>query len=211
MKIKNVFWKLTKRKNQSKELIDNEMKYLIVGLGNIGEKYMHTRHNIGFDVVDYLAKQKDTHFESARLAAKAEIKYRGRKLILIKPTTFMNLSGKAVRYWMQKENVPIKNLIIVVDDIALPVGKVRIKTKGGAGGHNGLSDIEQQLGTAAYNRMRIGIGKEFSTGHQVDFVLGKWDNDEQKIIAEKLSKINEAILSFAGIGIERTMNFFNEK
>jgi PTH1 family peptidyl-tRNA hydrolase len=187
------------------------VKYLIIGLGNIGEKYAATRHNIGFQVIDHLAKEESAVFKTERYAHVAQIKYKGRILILCKPTTYMNLSGKAVNYWLQKENVPIENLLIVVDDLALPFGSIRIKKKGSDAGHNGLIDIISTLGHNEFNRMRFGIGDEFSKGGQVDFVLGGWSGEEQKLLPERLDKMCEAIKSFVTIGIDRTMNYFNGK
>jgi PTH1 family peptidyl-tRNA hydrolase len=188
-----------------------KVKYLIVGLGNIGEKYANTRHNIGFQVIDHLAKAENPAFSTKRFADIAQIKYKGRILILCKPTTYMNLSGKAVNYWLQNENIPIENLLIVVDDLAIPFGAIRIKKKGSDAGHNGLIDIIQTLGHNEFNRMRFGIGNEFSKGNQVDYVLGKWTTEEIKALPERLDKMCEAIKSFVTIGIDRTMNYFNNK
>jgi PTH1 family peptidyl-tRNA hydrolase len=185
------------------------VKYLIIGLGNIGEKYANTRHNIGFNAVEYLASEENVSFKSERYADVTQIKYKGRIIILCKPTTYMNLSGKAVNYWMQKENIPIENLLIVVDDLALPFGTIRIKKKGSDAGHNGLIDIILSLGHHEFNRLRLGIGNEFSRGGQVDFVLGKWNEEEIQKLPERLKKISEAIKSFVTIGIDRTMNYFN--
>ena len=188
-----------------------EVKYLIVGLGNIGTEYAETRHNIGFKLLDFMAEKNDFRFEQKKLAYIAEWKHRGRKIIFCKPTTYMNLSGKAVNYWLQKEKVPLENLLIVVDDIALPFGTIRIKKKGSDAGHNGLTDIIRVLGHNNFNRMRFGIGAEFSRGKQVDYVLGKWTPEEKKKLPERLEKMSEAVKSFIAIGIDRTMNFFNGK
>lgn len=188
-----------------------EVKYLIVGLGNIGAEYAETRHNIGFKLLDFMAEKNNFRFEQKKLAYIAEWKFRGRKIIFCKPTTYMNLSGKAVNYWLQKEKVPIENMLIVVDDIALPFGTIRIKKKGSDAGHNGLTDIIRVLGHNGFNRMRFGIGAEFSRGKQVDYVLGKWTDEEQKKLPERLEKMSEAVKSFISIGIDRTMNFFNGK
>lgn len=185
------------------------MKYLIVGLGNIGEKYQHTRHNIGFQVVDHFIDSEKESFKSDRLAFVHYKKFKGKTLVLCKPTTYMNLSGRAVNYWLQKEKIPIENLLIIVDDLALPFGTIRIKKKGSDAGHNGLIDIIETLGHSNFNRMRFGIGNEFSRGGQVDFVLGEWDEDENKMLPERLDKMCEAIKSFVSIGIDRTMNYFN--
>jgi peptidyl-tRNA hydrolase, PTH1 family len=185
------------------------VKYLIVGLGNIGPEYIHTRHNSGFQALDYLAEQEKLLFKPDRYAFTAQLKVKGRILLLCKPTTYMNLSGKAVNYWLQKENVPIENLLVILDDLALPFGTIRIKKKGSDAGHNGLSDIISTLGHHEFNRLRFGIGNEFSKGGQVDFVLGEWSIDEKQILPERYQKISEAIKSFVTIGIERTMNFYN--
>ncbi len=187
------------------------MKYLIIGLGNIGEKYAETRHNIGFMVLDHLANSEKATFKVDRHALVSQIKYKGRILILCKPTTYMNLSGKAVNYWLQKEDVPVENMLIVVDDLALPFGTIRIKKKGSDAGHNGLIDIIETLGHNEFNRMRFGIGNEFLKGTQVDYVLGGWSTDEKKILPERFDKMGEAIKSFVTIGIDRTMNFYNGK
>lgn len=187
------------------------MKYLIFGLGNIGPEYANTRHNIGFQILDALAKASNVAFRDNRYGFTAEIKHKGRTIILVKPTTYMNLSGKSVNYWMQKEKVPVKNIMVLVDDLALPFGTIRIKTKGGDGGHNGLKHINQILGHNNYNRLRFGIGDEFSKGHQVDYVLGEWAKSELDKMPERIDVCADAIKNFATIGIERTMNFFNNK
>lgn len=187
------------------------MKYLIVGLGNIGSEYVNTRHNIGFQVLDALSKASNLVFKADRLAYVAEYSFKGRNLILIKPTTYMNLSGKAVNYWLQKEKIPIENLLVLVDDLALPFGTIRIKAKGSDGGHNGLSDIQNVLGHTNYARLRFGIGDNFSKGRQVDYVLGEWTSEEKKNLPERMDKMIEAVQSFVTIGLERTMNFYNGK
>ncbi len=203
-----MIFKLFKKKQQ-KDLNIDGMKYLIVGLGNIGEKYAATRHNIGFQVIDnFIDPEKDT-FKHDRLAFVVNKKFKGRTMVLCKPTTYMNLSGRAINYWLQKEKIPIENLLIIVDDIALPYGTIRIKKKGSDAGHNGLIDIIKTLGHQNFNRMRFGIGNEFSKGAQIDFVLGKWDDEELKKLPERLDKMGEAIKSFVTIGIDRTMNYFN--
>lgn len=185
------------------------MKYLIVGLGNIGAEYEHTRHNIGFDVADaFVAKHRGT-FKSDRLADVAECKWKGRIFVVVKPTTYMNLSGKTVKYWMEKEKIPLENIFVIVDELALPLEKLRIRPGGSDAGHNGLKSIQELLGTNQYPRLRFGIGNDFPKGKQVEFVLGKWQPEEQKIIAPKLEKCVEIIESFATIGIERTMNKYN--
>ncbi len=185
------------------------MKYLIVGLGNIGAEYADTRHNVGFNVLDALAGASNAVFSSDRYAAHCEIRHRGHTLVLIKPSTYMNLSGKAVNYWLQKEKIPIENLFVVVDDIALPFGTLRIRKSGSDGGHNGLKHINQTLGHTNYARMRFGIDGNFPKGFQVDYVLGRWEPEERKALPPLLEKASQAILSFAAVGIERTMNSFN--
>ncbi len=187
------------------------MKYLIAGLGNPGVEYQNTRHNIGFKALDVWAQASDAVFAHLRYADHAEIKHKGRTFILIKPMTYMNLSGKAVRYWLEKEKIELENLFVVVDDLALPFGSVRIKQSGGAGGHNGLTDIIQTLGTENFNRLRFGIGDAFQKGRQVDYVLGEWSADEQKLLTERLNYVANAVKSFGTVGIERTMNLFNKK
>lgn len=187
------------------------MKYLIVGLGNIGAEYADTRHNIGFNVLDALAEASNAVFTTSRYGAVAEMKYKGRTLVLLKPSTYMNLSGKAVRYWLDAEKIPLENLLVVSDDIALPFGTLRMRPKGSAGGHNGLKNIAELLGTEEYARMRFGVGGEFARGHQVDYVLGEWTDEERKTMPERLKVFTEAILSFVTVGTERTMNFFNKK
>jgi PTH1 family peptidyl-tRNA hydrolase len=187
------------------------VKYLIVGLGNIGEEYSKTRHNVGFQLIDYLIKNSVLQFKVERYALVTQLKYKGRILVLCKPTTYMNLSGKAVNYWLQKENIPIENMLIVLDDIALPFGTIRIKKKGSDAGHNGLNDIIETLGHNEFNRLRFGIGNDFSKGGQVDFVLGEWDDLELKQLPERFDKMSDAIKNFVTIGIDRTMNYFNGK
>jgi len=187
------------------------VKYLVVGLGNIGAEYLGTRHNIGFQVLDFIAKANDLNFEQKRLGYIAEGKFKGRKIIYCKPTTYMNLSGKAVNYWMQKEKIPLSNVLIILDDLALPFGAIRIKKKGGDAGHNGLTDIIKALGHQNFYRLRFGIGDEFSKGHQVDYVLGKWTATEKEKLGERIEKMAEAVKSFVSIGIDRTMNLYNGK
>lgn len=187
------------------------MKYLIVGLGNPGIEYKNTRHNVGFKTLDTFTEVSNVVFNTAKLAEKATIKYKGRTLILIKPSTFMNLSGKAVNYWMKKESIPLENTLIITDDLALPFGKIRLKPKGSAGGHNGLKDIQAVLNTNEYARLRFGIGDEFSKGKQIDFVLGKWAENEKEQLKEKIDLSIEIIKSFSTAGVQRTMNDFNSK
>jgi len=187
------------------------MKYLIVGLGNIGDDYSDTRHNIGFTVLDALAKASNTSFIDKRYGSVVTIKFRGRDLVLLKPSTFMNLSGNAVRYWLQKENISVENLLVIVDDIALPLGSFRLRPKGSDGGHNGLSHITTVLATDEYARIRIGIGNNFRRGSQVEYVLGTWDKEEKKILDERIPVIIEMIRSFGTAGLELTMTSFNKK
>jgi PTH1 family peptidyl-tRNA hydrolase len=189
----------------------DSMKYLVVGLGNIGAEYEGTRHNAGFDVVDRLAEGAGATFTPDRYAAKAEVKWKGRTMVVVKPSTYMNLSGKAVRYWLDKENIAKENLIVVVDDIAIPVGAMRIRAKGSDGGHNGLKNIDALCGGGNYARIRMGVGGDFPQGHQVDFVLGKLSADERKLFDEAVDKAVAAIKDFTTIGIERTMNFHNHR
>lgn len=204
-------WLFSLFKKQTSQGEDPMKKFLIIGLGNIGSEYLETRHNIGFEILDYLAETEEVTFEPARLGDRALCKIKGRTLILIKPSTYMNLSGKAVKYWLDKEKIPMENLLIVTDDINLPFGTLRLKTKGSAGGHNGLEDVQQRLGTTTYNRFRFGIGAEFSKGRQVDYVLGQWNEEEAKQLPERLKKSAELIKSFVLAGVNLTMNTFNGK
>jgi PTH1 family peptidyl-tRNA hydrolase len=186
------------------------MKYLIVGLGNIGPEYADTRHNIGFMVLNELAKQEDAKFHHMRLAYYTEVSFKARTLCLIKPTTYMNLSGKAVSHWMRELKVPIENVLIVVDDIALPFGTLRLKPKGSAAGHNGLKDIEARLGHNDYARLRFGVGDNFPKGRQVDYVLSGFDEDELPALPELIDRAIEMVKSFATIGTELTMTRYNK-
>lgn len=187
------------------------MKYLIVGLGNIGAEYAETRHNIGFKVLDALAKASNTVFVTSRYGDIAEVKFKGRTFVLLKPSTYMNLSGKAVNYWLKAEKIEVENMLVVVDDIAIPFGTIRIRTKGSDGGHNGLKNINEMLGHNNYARLRFGIGGDFPRGFQIDYVLGEWSDEELKTLEEKMLPACEAIKSFGLTGIERTMNTFNKK
>lgn len=193
------------------EDFDIMKKYLIVGLGNIGEQYQNTRHNIGFRILDFLAKKESLSFEMRKLGAVAIYKFKGRQFVLLKPSTYMNLSGKAVRYWLDKEKIPLENLLIITDDINLPFGTIRLKTKGSDGGHNGLKDIQDKLQTVNYNRFRFGISDSFSKGRQVDYVLSEWTEEESKSLPERLEKSVELIKSFGTAGITNTMNAYNGK
>lgn len=184
-------------------------KYLIVGLGNIGPEYQDTRHNIGFSVLDAFAKASNAVFETKRYGAVCEVKLKGRSLVLLEPDTFMNLSGKAVSYWMQKEKIALEDLLVVVDDLALPFGSVRLRGQGSDGGHNGLKSINALLGTTAYARLRFGIGNHFSKGGQIDYVLGRWEDGEAEQLPALLERGGEIITSFVLQGIVRTMNGFN--
>ena len=187
------------------------MKYLIVGLGNIGAEYANTRHNIGFNVLDALAEASNAVFTTARYGDVAEARYKGRTLVLLKPSTYMNLSGKAVRYWLDTEKIPRENLLVISDDIALPFGTLRLRPKGSAGGHNGLKNIAELLNSEEYARMRFGVGGDFPRGHQVDYVLGEWTEEERKAMPDRIKVFVDAILSFATVGCSMTMNFFNKK
>jgi PTH1 family peptidyl-tRNA hydrolase len=186
------------------------MKYLIVGLGNIGEEYKDTRHNIGFNVLDAMVLASNTVFTDKRYGAVSQVKYKGRDLILLKPSTFMNLSGNAVNYWLKKENIPFENMLVIVDDIALPLGSIRMRSRGNDGGHNGLAHISSILGTNEYPRIRFGIGNSFRKGSQVDFVLGSWNSEEKKVVDERISIVIDMIRSFAFAGTELTMTAFNK-
>ena len=187
------------------------MKYLIVGLGNIGDEYENTRHNIGFWILDALARVSNISFSDKRYGAVAEMKYAGKTFILLKPNTFMNLSGRSVQYWMQKENIELDKVLIAVDDIALPLGKVRIRLKGSDAGHNGLKSIHQILGSQDYVRLRFGIGSDFKKGYQIDHVLGRWSAEEEVIVNSKMELCIEIIKAFATIGVERVMTQYNRQ
>ena len=197
------------RRDQSSET--DMRKFLIAGLGNIGEKYAHTRHNIGFDVLDALAEEREVSFETQKLGDLCRFKHKGRTFILLKPNTFMNLSGKAVAYWLKIEKIPLENLLVVTDDVNLPFGTLRMKAKGSAGGHNGLTNINEVLGSQAYARLRFGIGNDYPKGRQIEYVLGQWNETEQKDIPERMEKSAKAIVSFGMAGIQNTMNTFNGK
>jgi len=186
-------------------------KYLIVGLGNIGEKYDNTRHNIGFKILDYLAKEEGVTFESDKLGMICSFRFKGRTFILLKPSTYMNLSGKSVKYWMTKENIAINNLLIITDDLNISFGTIRLKTKGSDGGHNGLKDIQEKLDTTKYPRFRFGVGANYSKGRQVDFVLSEWSKDEHSQLIERLEITQKIIKSFGTAGVQNTMNTFNGK
>ncbi|HLP64249.1 aminoacyl-tRNA hydrolase [Flavobacterium sp.] len=198
-------------KKEEKEIIDPMKKFLIVGLGNIGADYVNTRHNIGFKVLDHLAKKESLSFQTAKLGDVAEYKIKGRTLILLKPNTYMNLSGKAVHYWMEKEKIAKENILVITDDLNLAFGTIRIKSKGSDGGHNGLKNIQLLLNSTEYPRFRFGISDDFKKGRQVDYVLGEWDEEEKAKLPERLDKAVEIINSFALAGLNNTMNEFNGK
>jgi PTH1 family peptidyl-tRNA hydrolase len=203
-KLKSVF--------QTKSKIEPDMKkFLIVGLGNIGDKYQNTRHNIGFSILDALAEREQITFETKKLADISRFKYKGRTFILLKPNTFMNLSGKAVNYWCKLENIPLENILVITDDLNLPFGALRLKAKGSAGGHNGLTNINEVMQTQNYARLRFGIGSEYGKGRQIDHVLGNWDAEEDKQLDERIEISTKAISSFALAGLANTMNTFNGK
>ncbi|WP_422082232.1 aminoacyl-tRNA hydrolase [Ulvibacterium sp.] len=198
--------------NWSAPLLEEKIpmkKFLIVGLGNIGTEYAKTRHNIGFKILDALSQKEGFSFETEKLGEVGVLKIKGRSILCLKPSTYMNRSGKALRYWMEKEKIPLENVLVVTDDINLPFGTLRLKTKGSDGGHNGLRDIQRILQTTAYNRFRFGIGSDFGKGRQVDYVLGEWNPEEEKGLPERLEKSTALIRSFILSGIKTTMNTFN--
>lgn len=186
------------------------MKYLIIGLGNIGDEYANTRHNIGFVVADAFAFDRKVEFAAGRHAWVARTSLKGKTFVVIKPTTFMNLSGKAVRYWMTMEKVLPENILVIMDDLALPLGSLRLRKKGSDGGHNGLISINQEIGITEYARLRIGIGNDFAKGHQVDYVLSRWTKEEETVLLSRIPIAVDIIKNFALIGIDRTMNLFNK-
>ena len=198
-------WFIRNRENQ----IIDPMKYLIVGIGNMHPDYDGTRHNIGFEILDQLAIQSEKEFKNDTLGDLCEIKYKGRILVLLKPSTYVNRSGKAVRYWLQKKKIKTENLLVVVDDVNLDFGKIRMRPRGSDGGHNGLKDIQQYLGTQNYSRLRIGIGRDFHKGMQVDYVLGRWSEDQMKNLSEIIETAGNAVKGFCFAGIKQAMNQFN--
>lgn len=204
-------WKWLNGIVSSKSNSGDLKKFLIVGLGNIGTDYVATRHNIGFDALDTLASSKTLSFEEKRYGALTTTRFKGRTLFLLKPSTFMNNSGKAVRYWALKENIPLQNILVITDDLNLPFGSLRLKTKGSDGGHNGLKDIQAQLNTTHYARLRFGIHNENKGFQTVDFVLGQWTAEEKKALPERLELIEKIIFSFSSQGAQNTMNLFNGK
>ncbi|MDO6817771.1 MULTISPECIES: aminoacyl-tRNA hydrolase [Zobellia] len=198
--------------NKSKSVLeetDTMKKYLIIGLGNIGSEYTETRHNIGFKILDALANDASFSFETAKLGDIGLFKIKGRSVLCLKPSTYMNLSGKALKYWMDKENIPLENVLVITDDINLEFGTIRLKTKGSNGGHNGLKDIQNVLQTTNYNRLRFGVGADFGKGRQVEYVLGEWTETEKNALTERYEKTTELIKSFVLAGVARTMNQFN--
>ena len=203
--------RLCKKETCTEENSNSVSKYLIVGLGNVGAEYEGTRHNAGFMVVDALAREAEARWSLERHAYRTEVRHKGRTLVLIKPTTYMNLSGKAVKYWLQAERVELANLLVAVDDLALDPGIIRIKKQGASGGHNGLKDIEAALGTQAYNRMRLGVGSNFGRGHQVDYVLSGFEADDAAAMEQAVKTACEAVRCFVTQGIDRTMNLYNSK
>ena len=196
---------------KTKDNTDSMKKFLIVGLGNIGAEYVNTRHNIGFKILDFFANKESVSFATAKLGALAEYKFKGRTFFLLKPNTYMNLSGKAVHYWLEKENIPLENLLVITDDLNLSFGAIRIKPKGSDGGHNGLKNINLILNTQNYTRFRFGISDEFKKGKQIDYVLGEWNEEERAKLPERLEMASEIIKSFGTAGLENTMTTYNGK
>ncbi len=209
MNLKNFFSNIFDIKVETKE--DEMKKFLIVGLGNIGEKYTNTRHNIGFKIIDEVAEEFKVSFTTETLGDIATFRFKGRTFILLKPTTYMNLSGKAVKFWLNKENIAIENLLVVTDDLNIDFGTIRIKAKGSDGGHNGLKDIQDKLATNKYPRFRFGVGANYSKGRQVDYVLGEWNKEETSLLIERLPTSAKIITSFGTAGLNNTMNEFNGK
>lgn len=187
------------------------MKYLIIGIGNKGEEYNETRHNVGFKVAEKIAEKLDSSFQSTNFGWMAEGKYKGRKVFILKPDTYVNLSGNAVKYWMQKENIPMENLLVITDDLALPFGTLRLKGKGSDAGHNGLKNIQQVLHSQNYARLRFGISADFEKGRQIDYVIGEWSEEEKEKLPERVEKFSDAALSFVFAGLNNTMSAFNGK
>ena len=204
-------WLLTLFKKNKQEDTNPMKKFLIVGLGNIGSEYANTRHNIGFKILDYLANKESISFQTVKLGEIAELKIKGRTLLLLKPNTYMNLSGKAVKYWLEKENIEKDNMLVITDDLNLAFGTIRIKTKGSDGGHNGLKNIQLVLNSTEYPRFRFGISDAFKKGQQVNYVLGEWDTEEKEKLKERLEISSEIIKSFALAGLSHTMNTYNGK
>lgn len=205
--LENLFSKVSVEESN----LETMNKFLIIGLGNIGAEYVNTRHNIGFKIVDFLAKKESVNFETVKLGSLATCKIKGKTLLLLKPNTYMNLSGKAIQYWMEKEKISIENILVITDDLNLSFGTIRVKPKGSDGGHNGLKSVQQVLGSTEYARFRFGISDEFKKGKQVDYVLGEWDDIEKTKLPERLETASEVIKNFALAGLENTMTTFNGK
>lgn len=201
-------WFLPKKETN---IVDTMNKFLIVGLGNIGAEYLNTRHNIGFKVLDYFAKKNSISFETVKLGSMAQYRFKGKTFFLLKPNTYMNLSGKAVHYWMTQEKIPLENILVITDDLNLSFGTIRIKPKGSDGGHNGLKNINLLLNTQNYSRFRFGISDEFKKGQQVNYVLGEWDEVEKEKLPERLEVASEVVISFGTSGVGNTMTTFNGK
>lgn len=209
MNIIQFFKNLLGFKKETQE--DIMKKFLIVGLGNIGEKYNNTRHNIGFQIVDAFVKEHEETFSTDKLGDIAKLKIKGKTVIVLKPNTYMNLSGKAVQFWLKKENINVENLLVITDDLNIDFGKIRIKGKGSSGGHNGLKDIQEKFNTGAYPRFRFGVGNSYGRGKQVDYVLGEWNKEEQSEMIERIPFCVKAVTSFITAGLSNTMNEFNGK
>ena len=207
--VMNIFKFFSKNQTESKQEVMK--KFLIVGLGNIGDTYVNTRHNIGFQVLDALAKDQEVSFETEKLGDITRFRHKGKLFILLKPSTYMNLSGKSVKYWMNQEKISLENLCIVTDDVNIDFGAIRIKIKGSAGGHNGLKDIQDKLNTQQYNRFRFGVGGNYARGRQADFVLGSWTKEEESQLIERIPIATKAIIAFGTDGINNTMNNYNGK
>ena len=207
--VMNIFKFFSKNQTESKQEVMK--KFLIVGLGNIGDTYVNTRHNIGFQVLDALAKDQEVSFETEKLGDITRFRHKGKLFILLKPSTYMNLSGKSVKYWMNQEKISLENLCIVTDDVHIDFGAIRIKIKGSAGGHNGLKDIQDKLNTQQYNRFRFGVGGNYARGRQADFVLGSWTKEEESQLIERIPIATKAIIAFGTDGINNTMNNYNGK
>lgn len=203
------FFKIFNKKHT--ETVDPMKKFLIVGLGNIGSEYVNTRHNIGFKILDYFTQKENLNYQTVKLGELAEYKIKGRTILLLKPNTYMNLSGKAVKYWLEKENIAKENMLVITDDLNISFGTIRIKTKGSDGGHNGLKNIQLLLNSTEYPRFRFGISDEFKKGRQVDYVLGEWNEEEKNALGERLEVSSKIITSFALSGLNNTMNEFNGK
>lgn len=207
--MKRFFEFIFRKEKRLLEEIDSMKKYLLIGLGNIGDEYKDTRHNVGFLVLNKLSEKEKFSFETRKLGDLGSFKIKGRSVLCLKPSTYMNLSGKSVKYWMEKEKIPLENILVITDDLNLPFGTLRLKTKGSDGGHNGLRDIQNSLQTTNYNRLRIGVGSEFSKGRQVDYVLGKWNDEEKSALPERLERASDLIASFVLAGVKITMNEYN--